>query len=45
MDEESFDIIREKSIIAALEIRKEVFAKIFLLEMFSNLMWGVCVGE
>lgn len=44
-DAERFDIIRERSIITPLEIRKQVFARLFLFEIFSNLMWGVCVGE
>lgn len=44
-DAERFDIIREKVIMTTLETRKQVFARLFLLEIFSNLMWGACVGE
>lgn len=44
-DVERFDIIREKGIMITLETRKQVFARLFLLEIFSNLMWGAHVGE
>lgn len=43
-DAEMFYIIREKEIVSTLKTRKQMFSRLFLLELFSNFTWGASVG-